>query len=138
MTLCSNPSPSLKRAFDLDLDHLPVEERPVAAPVPTRQKVHLGAKQLEAMAVSYRAGATTYQLADEYGVTYTTISRRLKEQGVVIRNNILSEGEIRAAAILYREGHPLGTVAREIGRAPNSVRNALLKLGVRMRDFHGR
>jgi len=137
ITLCSNPSPSLKRVLELDLGRLPPEATPVAAPVPTKQKVHLTAVQLEAIAMSYLAGATTHELAAEYGVTYTTISRRLKEQGVRVRNNVLSEDEITAALVLYQYGHSLDTVAKRMGRAPNSIRNALLKRGVRVRDFRG-
>ena len=53
------------------------------------------------------------------------------------RHPRMSADDTEKAAGLYRAGDSLGTIGEVFGVDPGTVRRALIKLGVPMRDCHG-
>jgi len=114
------------------------QKRPKSAPPKVRRKIHLTEPQMKDLAASYLCGATTVELAAQYDIHYTTVSKYLKERGVAIRLKSLAAQDAALAIDLYRAGLSTARVAERIGCAPNTVRGALLAAGVKMRDTRGR
>jgi DNA-binding CsgD family transcriptional regulator len=135
--MCSNPSSSLKMAFELDFSDLGPGPTPLADSTKLRQKVYLAEGQMGALVASYEAGSSTKELAAHLGIHRTTVATYLKQRGVDLRLGPLGESDTALALELYASGLSTARVAERIGRAPNTVRSALLAAGVRMRDARG-
>jgi DNA-binding CsgD family transcriptional regulator len=120
------------------LDGGEAQKRPKSAPPRIRRKLHLTESQMQDLVASYLCGATTVELAAQHGIHYTTVSKYLKQRGVAIRLKSLGEKDVALVIEMYRAGLSTVRVAEKIGRAPNTVRAALLAAGVQMRDVHGR
>jgi hypothetical protein len=82
--------------------------------------------------------ATPAELGRQYGVSHTGIPRLLERLGVKVRKRGLSEDELVEAIRLYESGLSLVRVGSKLSKDPSTVRNYLLRAGVRMRDSHGR
>ena len=93
---------------------------------------------MQDLVASYLCGATTVELAAQYDIHYTTVSKYLKQRGIAIRLKSLPEHDVALAIDLYRAGLSTVRVSERIGCAPNTIRAALLAAGVGMRDVHGR
>jgi len=108
--------------------------------VGTRKQVHrrLRLAEIEELVAGYLAGATVYQLATRFRIHRATASLLLERQGVARRNRPLSPAQIDQAIELYATGQSLANVGRQLGCDANTVRLALVKGGVRMRDCQGR
>lgn len=61
------------------------QRRKINHPGATPATPHLTPGQVAEMCAAYQAGATAWRLADAYGVAHTTVIRRLREAGVVVR-----------------------------------------------------
>ena len=105
-----------------------------------RKQVHrrLRPAEIEELVAGYQAGVTIYQLADRFRIHRATVSSLLERQGVALRNCPLSFVQIGQARELYAAGQSLAKVGKQLGCHPNTVRLALLRVGVRMRDCQGR
>jgi hypothetical protein len=77
-------------------------------------------------------------LADEFRIHRATVSLLLERQRVPRRKRSLCPALIEQARVLYATGQSLAKVGRQLGCDANTVRLALVKVGVRMRDCHGR
>jgi hypothetical protein len=106
----------------------------------TRKQIHrrLRPPEIDALAASYLAGATVYQLAEQFRVHRTTVSLLLERKSAPRRNRPLSPTQIEQARVLYATGQSLAKVGKQLGCDANTVRLALLRADVRMRDCHGR
>jgi len=111
---------------------------PKSAPPKSRRKVHLTEAQMQDLVANYLCGATTMELAAQYDIHYTTVSKYLKQRGVAIRLKSLGEKDRALAIELYKSGLSTARVAERIGCAPNTIRSALLDAEVQMRDTRGR
>ncbi|TCJ96315.1 helix-turn-helix protein [Nocardia alba] len=67
-----------------------------------------------------------------------TVLTILREGGASIRNPRLSEEQTTEAARLYETGQSLARIGERLGADSTTVRRALLKRNIRMRDTHGR
>jgi predicted transcriptional regulator len=93
------------------------------------------------MVEAYEAGATTTQLRQQFSVSQDTVVRLLRRHGVVTRHKGLSDSDLQQARELYESGLPVAKVGEKLGRAPSTVRRALVQAGVEMRPrggWHGR
>jgi hypothetical protein len=108
--------------------------------VQTRKQIHrrLRPPEIDELAASYLAGATVYQLAEQFRIHRTTVSLLLERKRVPRRNRPLSPAQIEQARVLYATGQSLATVGGQLGCDANTVRLALVRVGVPMRDCHGR
>ncbi|KAB1150719.1 hypothetical protein F7R91_01700 [Streptomyces luteolifulvus] len=108
-------------------------------PKPTRRAVkRLKPAQVEELVEAYKAGATTYQLADRFGIKRQTVSDILKRNGVTPRWRRLTEANVDEAERLYATGLSTARVADRLKVDPETVRLRLRKRGVQMRDPHER
>lgn len=82
----------------------------------------------------YEAGATTYELAERFGVHRETISRRLKSSGARMRGQRLTPAEIDRAEQLYTAGLSLAKVGQELGCDASKVWRALKVRGLDFRS----
>ena len=94
--------------------------------------------QVEELVEAYKSGATTYQLADRFGIKRQTVSSILKRNGVTPRWRRLTKANVDEAERLYARGLSLARVADRLKVDPETVRLRLHKRGVRMRDPHDR
>jgi hypothetical protein len=113
-------------------------KRPDHAPPRGHRKIHLTADQMQDLVARYLCGSTTVELAAQYDIHYTTVSKYLKDRGVATRLKSLPKHDVTLAIDLYRAGHSTARVAERIGCAPNTIRASLLAAGVEMRDSLGR
>jgi hypothetical protein len=93
---------------------------------------------IDKLVAGYKAGATVYQLANEFRIHRATVSWLLERQRVPRGNRPLSPAQIEQASVLYAAGQSLAKVGSQLGCDANTVRLTLLRIGVRMRDCHGR
>ena len=73
----------------------------------------------------YRAGATVYQLAAQYGVHRQTVSRILKRSGVTMRRRTLSAEEVAQLLHAHQQGDSIQSIAQRFGIQPSTVRKRL-------------
>ncbi len=90
------------------------------------------------MAERYVEGANVNELAAEFRCARQTVALRLKEHGVVMRNQPANAEEIAQVVELYASGLSLVGVAEQTRFSSKSVLNYLRAEGIRPRDTHGR
>ena len=78
-----------------------------------------------ALVADYEAGATVYQLAEQYGVHRQTVSRILKRSGVTLRHRTLTADQIAEVRSAHEAGEPIYTIATRLGVQPNTIRKLL-------------
>jgi DNA-binding CsgD family transcriptional regulator len=105
----------------------------------TPKQVHRRLRPTEVgeLIASYKNGSTVYELAEQFRIHRETVSALLERQGIPRRGRPLSPAQIEQAAKLYDSGLSLAKVAPQLGCDPGTVRLALLKSGMRMRNNHG-
>jgi DNA-directed RNA polymerase specialized sigma24 family protein len=115
----------------------PLLQHEGSAKVRQRQK-RLRPDEVARVIERYTAGATTYELAAEFGCHRNTISGALRKAGVRLRLDGLTTEQIEQAVGLYESGLSLQVVANRLGSTARTVHSRLLERGVAMRDTHGR
>ncbi|QXQ12815.1 helix-turn-helix domain-containing protein [Skermania piniformis] len=102
------------------------------------RKRHLTKDEVSEIVARYNAGTRSTQLVTETGLAKETILKLLHTNGATIRRRGLSVADIAEAATLYRDGRSLEWIGKHFGVSHTTVRAALKKHGVKMRDTHGR
>lgn len=64
----------------------------------------LNATELAQLVERYEAGATTYDLAEQFGIGRETVANRLKAEGIKLRRIKLTEADLARAVELYATG----------------------------------
>lgn len=85
----------------------------------------------------YQAGATVYELGDQFGIERRTVSAILHRHGVPMRRRGLSGEQIDDAVRLYNQGWSLARIGARMDVAAGTVRQRLHERGVTMRDTQG-
>lgn len=100
--------------------------------------MHLNVRQLERLAERYEAGATVYELAEEFQIDRGTVSERLKYQGVIMRSQHRITGQSLEEAIrLYSGGWSCKRIGDHLGFNQRTVWNALRQARVELRPRNG-
>ena len=86
----------------------------------------------------YRDGASTYELAERFGVHRVTVSAHLHRQGAKMRGTSLTAEQVDQEVRLYQDGWSTARIGRHLDFNGDTVWLALRARGVRMRDSHGR
>jgi transposase-like protein len=86
----------------------------------------------------YESGEPSTAVAASHGISKASVIRLLREAGVSIRNQGLSDDQIAEAAQHYASGLSLAKIGARFGVDHGTVWRALKKRGVKMRDTHGR
>jgi hypothetical protein len=92
---------------------------------------------MQQLVADYKAGVHTPELVKKYRLSKTSVLKILRDNHVTIRRQSMTPEQIAAAIQHYEDGKSLSATAREIGMPKQSVRNALLKAGVRLRTSQG-
>lgn len=128
-------------ALESLLRKLPSLDAPVK-PSPGRRKPgrarQLDDEQVRKLIEGYEAGATVYELGDQFGISRQTVGKILKRQSVTRRRRGLTPEQVDEAVRLYETGWSLARIGEWMAVDPTTVLNRLREHGVRMRDTHGR
>ena len=103
-----------------------------------QHQVRLNDIEVACLCKAYREGATVYELAARFGCHRNSVSKHLKRNGVKMRLQPLSEGQILKAIELYESGLSLTKVSGLLEVCAGTVHARLRERGVIMRDSHGR
>ncbi|MGV9675437.1 sigma factor-like helix-turn-helix DNA-binding protein [Nocardia sp. NPDC003482] len=115
-----------------------IEAAPLRRPARTNTKVvqprrldrRLSVDTIAEIAAAYESGASTAELCKRYGLSKGGILKLLREADVKMRQQGMTEAQTRQAVLLYGEGHSYAEIARRLGKARSSVREAVLSQGV--------
>ena len=130
-------APLLARDWEPSPSTQPAPDYERRGPLRQRQN-RLTPEQVAAMAERYLKGANVNELAAEFQCARQTVALRLKEHGVVMRNQPATAEEIAQVVELYSSGLSLVGVAAETRFSAKSVLNYLRAEGVQLRDTRGR
>lgn len=86
----------------------------------------------------YAKGMIVYELGTKYDVHRSTISAALHRNDVRMRRLGLTPAQTIHAQSLYESGLSLADIGSQLHRSPGTIRNHLLKAGVRLRPRPGR
>jgi hypothetical protein len=86
----------------------------------------------------YRSGEPSTAIGVADGLNKNSVIKVLREAGIPIRRQSLTDDQIAEAVRLYEAGQSLATVGRHLGVDHGTVWRALKKRDVQMRDTHGR
>jgi hypothetical protein len=116
-------------------DFAPIEDSrgPVAGPVGIRPTSYTP-ELLAQLRAEYEAGKPARVIAEEYKVDRAAMMRRLREAGVAIRRQGLTDAQALQAAVMYRSGMTQTQVAAKFGVSQKTAGRYLHLLGVRMRS----
>jgi DNA-binding CsgD family transcriptional regulator len=128
----SNPGRDLGRllARRPTVGHVPPAQQPT--PRPQRQ-LRASSELISQMVAEYRAGATTYQLADRHGLNRNTVAKHLRAAGLRLRVDGLTPDQAVEACRLYETGLSLAAVGERFGVTANPIAAALQQAGVNRR-----
>lgn len=73
-----------------------------------------------------------------YELSKGSVLELLRERGVKIRNQPLSEAQAREVVSLYESGCSMARILQMLGRQHAVVRDAVVRADVKQRDTHGR
>jgi hypothetical protein len=107
-------------------------------PEPFKLSQRLKSVVIEQIITRYEAREPSTALAASFGISKGSVIRLLRDAGVLIRNQPLTDNQITKAAHRYGSGQSLSAIAAHLGVDHGTVWRALKKRGVRMRDTHGR
>lgn len=94
----------------------------------------LNTDQRAAVVTRYSNGETSTALAEECGVAKSTILRVLREARVIVRRQAMTPEQVSKAAQLYEAGLSLSQVAKQLDVNQETMRTAILKAGVVLRE----
>ncbi len=77
------------------------------------------------MAAKYKAGATVYELAAEFGCHRTTVAERLKTVGIALRGQSPTTEAIDSMVLLYATGLSITEVGKQLEFCANTVRKCI-------------
>jgi DNA invertase Pin-like site-specific DNA recombinase len=108
------------------------------APEPFKLDQRLNPDTIINIIARYEAGEPSTAIATTFNISKGSVIRILREAGIPIRNQGLTNDQIAEAAQLYANGQSLAQIGAHLGVDHGTVWRALKKLGVQMRDTHGR
>jgi DNA invertase Pin-like site-specific DNA recombinase len=125
-----------------DLQEL-LDITPEPAPIVERKEKQfhhrLYPEEIQRLIADYRSGVKVKELAIRYQISRNTVIEHVKQAGGVRhRYPALLPAEIAVAVQLYQSGQSLVTVGKHFGINASTVRSALLRAGLEMRDCQGR
>ncbi|HXW34831.1 MAG TPA: hypothetical protein VEJ87_09660 [Acidimicrobiales bacterium] len=111
----------------------PTQNRP-----PKQHQRRLRPDDIEHLRVDYLAGAKVADLAEHFGITRQTVLNHVRRLGLPHRHPKLTRREIAKAAHLYESGKSLAAVGAALEVDQGTIRRAIVRSGVSIRDSHGR
>lgn len=97
---------------------------------PPKKSRRLTTTEITDLVAQYNSGATTYQVAKDFGITRDTLRKHLRKNSVPMRRRGLSPDQVKAAADLYEQGFSSNAIAKEFGVSPTTVLRKLREQGM--------
>lgn len=102
-----------------------------------RSKRFLNTQDITDIVTRYEAGETTQQVGARYGISKTRVATILREQGIAIRRQGLTDEQAREAAELYVSGRSLAWLAVHFGVSNTTIAAKLRHQGIQLRPRPG-
>lgn len=109
------------------------EKRP-----PKQQQRRLSADDVDRLKADYLTGVKITDLASRFGIGRQTVLEHVRRSGLPRRHSRLTPEETALAIELYLAGNSLATVGGALAVDPGTVRRALIRSRVSIRDPQGR
>jgi transcriptional regulator of aromatic amino acid metabolism len=103
----------------------------------SRTKRFLSPDDLADITTRYEAGETTQQVGNRYGISKTRVATILREQGITIRRQGLTDEQVREAAEFYAAGKSHAWLGARFGVSHTTVRAAFQQKGIQIRPRPG-
>lgn len=125
-----------------DLQERIAASPPLSRPLPSegrkpRSKRFLNAEDTADIVARYEAGETTQQVGTRHGISKTRVATVLREQGVVLRRQGLTDEQAGEAAELYQAGKSLAWIGNRFGVSNTTITAVLRKQGIQLRPRPG-
>jgi hypothetical protein len=101
---------------------------------PRRRQRRLSVVQVAELTAAYRSGVAINDLAERFKIHRSTVLEHLNRSDNPRRYPALDAFQVEEAARLYEGGQSLRAIGIHFGRHAATVRLALIKVGVRLRD----
>jgi hypothetical protein len=111
--------------------------RPASSGTPPRSKRFLVPTDIDDIVHRYDTSETIEQIGAHYGISKTRVALLLREQGVTIRRQGLTDERLTEAAELYAAGRSLAWLGARYGISHTTVAAALRRQGVQLRPRPG-
>lgn len=108
-----------------------------SGPSPRLLRRRLDPAVIAEIVAKYRSGATTPSLCVDHALSKGGLLKLLRDEGVQLRCQPLSDEQVRDAAALYEHGQSLAAIAAHFGVGYNGVRQAFVRAGVKRRPRGG-
>jgi DNA-binding CsgD family transcriptional regulator len=102
-----------------------------------RSKRFLAALDIADIVQRYESGETTGQIGNRYGISKTRVATVLRQSGVTIRRQGLTQQQISEAVALYTTGRSLAWIGTRYGVSHTTVAAALRRQNVQLRARPG-
>lgn len=86
---------------------------------------------------AYEAGQSTQCIGSRYGVSKTRVATVLRDQGVPLRRQGLTDEQVSEAAQLYEAGQSLATLGNHFNVSHATIANVLKRRGITLRPRPG-
>jgi hypothetical protein len=93
----------------------------------------LGQEQVGQLIHDYESGAESTELMTKYGLSKASVLKLLKTNGVEMRRQAMTPGQLESAISLYENGMALVTISKQVRAPRETVRRALVDAGVALR-----
>jgi transcriptional regulator of aromatic amino acid metabolism len=103
----------------------------------TRSKRFLGLSDLIDIRDRYELGMTTQQIGAHYGISKTRVATVLREQGVMLRRQGLTNEQVSEATNFYGAGRSLAWLGDRYDVSHTTVATALRRQGIQLRPRPG-
>jgi len=102
-----------------------------------RSKRFLTSEDIADIVARYQAGETTQQIGRHFGISKTRVASMLREEGVAIRRQGMSDEQVGEAATLYSTGRSLAWLGARYNVSHTTIAAALRRHGVSLRPRPG-
>jgi len=111
--------------------------RPASGGTRPRSKRILGATDVDDIVKKYGSGETTQQIGAHFGISKSRVATVLREQGITIRRQGLTEEQVKEAATLYAAGRSLEWIGARYNVSHTTVATALRRQEIQLRPRPG-
>jgi IS30 family transposase len=113
------------------------------APPPAKRRKpgrirHLEPDHIEKLVARYQAGATVYELGDQFGIDRKTVSRTLRRHHIPMRRTSLRPDQVDQAARLYKQGWSTAHIAEHLNTHQRTVQRRLAEKDITMHGTNRR
>lgn len=99
---------------------------------------HLEPDHIEKLLARYQAGATVYELGDQFGIDRKTVSRTLRRHHIPMRRTSLRPDQVDQVARLYKEGWSTAEIAEHLNTHQRTVQRRLAAKDITMHGTNRR